>query len=168
MRISFPILASAATVALLAAGCAGPERKLGRGLNNITELARMGDLRRSVEQTTLWDGTEASYTTGFLRGLNRSLARTAVGAFEVITFPIPTPTYDAMLTPKSRLWPDHSIRTYKGAYGGLALPEAPVYPDSYKPGIMEGPLFDTDTNLGFTGGEVFPFAPGSRFRIFDD
>ena len=168
MRISFPILVSAATVALLTVGCAGPERKLGRGLSNITEFARMGELRRSVEQTALWDGTEAAYTTGFIRGFNRSMARTAVGAFEVLTFPIPTPTYDAMLTPKGRLWPDHSIRTYKGTYGGLALPEDPVYPDNFKPGFIEGPLRDTDTNLGFTGGEVCPYVPGSRFRIFND
>jgi hypothetical protein len=92
--------------------------------------------------------------------------RTAIGAYEVVTFPIPS--FKPLLTPKGRLWPDPSVRTYKYPYGGLALPEDPVYPDSFKPGIMEGTLFDTDTALGFTGGEVFPLIPGSRFRIFDD
>jgi hypothetical protein len=28
-------------------------------------------------------------------------------------------------------------------------------------------MFATDTNLGFSGGDVAPFIPGSRFRIFD-
>jgi len=126
----------------------------------------MGEIQRSVEQTALWDGADKAYTTGFMRGLNRSIVRTAVGAYEIVTCPIGP--YHALLTPKGRLWPDPSVRTYKFPHGGFALPEDPAYPDSFKPGIMEGPPFDTDTALGFTGGEVFPFFPGSKFRIFDD
>jgi putative exosortase-associated protein (TIGR04073 family) len=166
MRISSPLVVSAGTLVVLALGCAGPEQKLGRGLSNATELARMGELQRSVEQTALWDGVDKAYTTGVIRGLNRTVARTAIGLYEVVTCPIPP--YHPVLAPHGRLWPDPSIRTYKSPYGGLALPEDPVYPDSFKPGIMEGPPFDTDTSLGFTGGEVFPFVPGSKFRIFDD
>src|SRR5438445_7541400 len=62
------------------AGCAGPERKLGRGINNVLEFTRGGEIRRSMEQTALWDGTDAAYTTGFIRGFNRRVARTFVGA----------------------------------------------------------------------------------------
>jgi hypothetical protein len=28
-------------------------------------------------------------------------------------------------------------------------------------------VFETDINLGFSGGDVAPIIPGSRFRIFD-
>ena len=101
-----------AAAALVLTGCAGPERKFGRGLNNATEFARMGELRRSMEQTALWDGTDQAYTTGLFRGINRSLVRTGVGIYEVLTFPIA----------------------------------------------------DKD---GFSGGDIFPHVPGSRFRIFD-
>src|SRR5262245_44356616 len=67
-------------VGFLATGCAGPEQKFGRGLNNVTEFARLGEIRRSMEQTAIWEGTDKAYTTGFMRGLNRSLVRTGVGA----------------------------------------------------------------------------------------
>jgi putative exosortase-associated protein (TIGR04073 family) len=153
-----------ACVALV--GCAGPEKKLGRGLRNATEFARGGDIRRSMEQTALWDGTELAYTTGFIRGFNRSMARTAIGVYEIVTFPFPS--YDPLLTPESRMWPDHSIRTTKEPYGGLVLPADTVYPDSYKPRLISDSMFDTDTGLGFSGGDVIPFVPGSRFRIFDN
>jgi putative exosortase-associated protein (TIGR04073 family) len=168
MRISSAFLTLPGAALLLLVGCAGPEQKLGRGLGNITEFARLGEMQRSIEQTALWDGTDKAYTTGVIRGFTRSVARTAVGAFEVLTFPFPTPTYDAVLTPKARLWPDFSIRNYKASYGGLVLPEDPVYPDSFKPGLIAGPPFETDTALGFAGGEAFPFIPGSKFRVFDD
>lgn len=154
----------AASVALT--GCAGPEKKLGRGLRNATEFVRGGEIRRSMEQTALWDGSELAYTTGFIRGFNRSMARTAIGVYEVVTFPFPS--YEAKLTPENRLYPDPSIRTTKEPYGGLVLPEDPVYPDSYKPRLVSDSIFDTDTSLGFSGGDVLPFAPGSRFRIFDN
>ena len=29
-------------------------------------------------------------------------------------------------------------------------------------------MFDTDTYTGFSGGDVAPFIPGSRFRVFDN
>ena len=74
MRISLSLSIASAAVALLAVGCAGPEQKLGRGFNNLTEFARMGELRRGVEQTALWDGAESGYTTGAIRGFNRSMA----------------------------------------------------------------------------------------------
>jgi putative exosortase-associated protein (TIGR04073 family) len=132
----------AVTVGLLATGCAGPEQKFGRGMNNITEFARMGELRRSVEQTAVWESAEKGYTTGVMRGLNRSLARTAVGAYELITFPFPP-------------------------YDPVFFPADAVYPDSYRPNLIADPVFGQDAALGFSGGDVVPFVPGSRFRIFD-
>lgn len=153
---------------LLAAGCAGPEKKLGRGMLNVTEFARMGEMRRSMEQTALWENTDTVYTTGVIRGFNRSLVRTVVGAFEVATFPIPTPTYNAMFTSSQHLYPDPSVKTKSYPFGGMVLPEYPVYPDSYKPGLVSDSTFHTDTSLGFSGGDVAPFMPGSRFKIFDN
>ena len=33
--------------------------------------------------------------------------------------------------------------------------------------LISNPLFDTDTYTGFSGGDIAPFVPGSRFQIFD-
>lgn len=128
--------------ALLVTGCAGPEQKLGRGISNVTELTRMGELRRSVEQTAIWEGNEKAYTTGVIRGFNRSLVRTGVGLYEILTFPFP-------------------------GYDPVFLPADPVYPDSYTPNFIADPITSPDSALGFSGGDVVPFVPGSRFRIFD-
>ncbi len=145
MRKTFPLLAAVALAAVLAAGCAGPEHKFGRGMSNTFEIVRHGEARRNVEQTALIYGPEVAYTTGFVTGLNRTLARTGVGIYEVITFPFPP-------------------------YGPVAthyLAPNPVFPDNYTPALVEDSLFATDTNLGFSGGDVLPWLPGCRFRIFD-
>jgi hypothetical protein len=71
-----------------------------------------------------------------------------VGLAETLTFPIPTPTYDPICT--SYLSPD------------------PVFPESYKPGLIADPMFNTDTYTGFSGGDVAPWVPGSRFSIFNN
>ncbi len=145
MRTTFPFLAAVVIAGALASGCASAEKKFGRGVSNMLEFARLGEVRRSVEQTTLFDQPGGHYTAGFVKGLNRSLARTGLGIFEVVTAPLPP--YDPLLT------------------GYLKVD--PVYPDNYAPGILADSLFATDTNLGFSGGDVAPFIPGSRFRIFD-
>ena len=147
-------------------GCAGPEYKFGRGVYNLKEPIRGGEMRRSMEQTALWEGADAAYTTGFIRGLHRTIARTAIGAYEVVTAPFPP--YGPLLTSTNRLYPDFSIRNKTYPWGGMVLPEYPVYPDAYKPGIMSDSVFATDTALGFSGGDVFPMIPGSRFKIFDN
>ena len=164
MRIS-NLLAVLGAVALTA-GCAGPEKKLGRGMLNMTEFARGGEIRRSMEQTTLWENTESAYTTGFIRGFNRSLARTAIGIYEVVTFPIPS--YDPILTSTNRIYPDPNVRNRKFPFGGMVLSEYPTYPDSNRPQVLSDSLFDTDTALGFSGGDVAPMIQGSRFHIFDN
>jgi putative exosortase-associated protein (TIGR04073 family) len=130
---------------VLACGCANVENKFGRGMSNAFEPVRLGEMRRSIEQTALFDGPDAGYSTGFIKGLNRTLARTGIGIYEMVTAPFPP--YDPVFT----------------SY----LSPGPVYPDSYTPGIKEGSTFATDANLGFSGGDVAPLIPGSKFRIFD-
>jgi putative exosortase-associated protein (TIGR04073 family) len=142
----FSLLSMVAVLAVLSTGCAGPEKKLGRGVNNIYEPIRMAEWRRSIEQTTLENPRTANYHTGVVRGFNRTIARAGVGLYEIITFPFPP--YDPVFT-------DY-------------LKPNPQYPDSYKPGIFEDSIFATDTAIGFSGGEVAPFIPGSRFRVFDN
>jgi hypothetical protein len=73
------------------------------------------------------------------------LARTGIGIYEIVTAPFPP--YDPVAT----------------SY----LSPGPVYPDSYTPNIVEDSTFSTDANLGYSGGDVMPIVPGSRFRIFD-
>jgi putative exosortase-associated protein (TIGR04073 family) len=130
------------------AGCAGPEEKFGRGVANLTEFARGGELRRAVEQSVVsGDSPEFGYSAGFVHGINRSLERTAAGLYEVATFPIP----------------NHAA----GDYGPIMRPTNPVYPASYKPNWLAETTLSPDTSLGFAGGDIAPFIPGSRFRIFD-
>jgi putative exosortase-associated protein (TIGR04073 family) len=138
------LLAVVAVAALFTSGCAGPEDKLGRGMRNTFEIVRMGDMRRSVEQTAVFDSPEDGYTTGFIRGLDRSLARTGVGVYEMVTFPLPP---------------------YRPVFTDYLSPE-PVYPDSFKPGLASGSTFDTDTYTGFSGGTIAPWIPGNRFSVF--
>jgi putative exosortase-associated protein (TIGR04073 family) len=146
MRNALSFLGVAALATLLTSGCAGPEAKLGRGMSNFSEIVRGGELRRSVEQTAVFDSPDVGYTYGFVRGFDRSVARTGVGLFEIVTFPFP---------------PYHPIFT-------KYLAPEPVYPDNYKPGLLSDSMFDTDTYVGFSGGDVAPFVPGSRFKVFDN
>jgi putative exosortase-associated protein (TIGR04073 family) len=149
MRKTLPLFAALLATSLLMAGCAGPECKLGRGLRNTFEIVRGGEMQRSVEQSALFDSPDYAYTTGFIKGLDRTFARTGVGLYEVLTFPIPNGSrgYDPVCT-------DY-------------LAPNPVYADSYTPTLVEDQIFSTDTNLGFSGGDVAPGVPGSRFRLFD-
>jgi putative exosortase-associated protein (TIGR04073 family) len=145
MRKTLSLLAAVALAAGFATGCANTEKKFGRGMTNLAEPLRMGEIRRSMEQSALFAGPDAGYFTGFIRGFNRTLARTGVGIYEIATAPFPPydPVCTDYLTPK------------------------PVYPDNYTPNLVEDSTFATDTNLGFSGGDVMPLMPGSRFRIFD-
>ena len=119
--------------AVFAAGCAGPDQKLGRGLSNTCEVVRWGELRQNVEENAILKRPGHGYY-GFVHGLQRSLVRTGVGVYEVATFPIPNGTdptsYDPVLT------------KYYSA--------DPAYPLSYKPGTLSDALFDTES-----GGEFW-------------
>jgi putative exosortase-associated protein (TIGR04073 family) len=140
MRKTFFSLAWMGALAVLAAGCAGPEQKLGRGLNNTFEIVRGGEFRRTV-----------GYTAGAVRGLNRTLARTGIGLWEIVTCP----------------FPNHPNKDFSPVCTGYLNP-TPVYPDSYKPKLVADVIFATDTSIGFSGGDVAPMIPGSRFHIFDN
>ena len=50
----------AALGALFTAGCAGPEQRLGSGINNLTEFARLGEMRPSIEQNAVFDSPGAA------------------------------------------------------------------------------------------------------------
>jgi putative exosortase-associated protein (TIGR04073 family) len=145
MRNIFPFLAALAIAAALTSGCANTEKKLGRGISNTFEFARLGEMRRSVEQTTLFDRPGGHYTHGFIRGLNKTFARTGVGIYEVVTCPFPP--YDPVCT-------DY-------------LSPNPRYPDNYSPDILDDAMFATDSDMGFSGGDIAPWFPGSRFKIFN-
>jgi putative exosortase-associated protein (TIGR04073 family) len=139
---------------LLAAGCAGPEEKLGRGVNNVMEIVRFGEMRRSMEQTAVLGSPDSEFTTGAIKGMDRSVRRTAAGFYEVMTFP----------------FPNRSPKNYGPIFfsGDPALRQAdPVYPDSYKPALLSDQITSPDTSLGFGGGDIVPMIPGSRFHVFD-
>ena len=145
MRKTLPYFALSLIGVALVSGCANTERKFGRGMSNVFEIVRGGEFRRSMEQTALFEGPEAAYGYGFIRGINRTLARTGIGVYEVVTAPIPP--YDPVFT-------DY-------------FAPGPVYPDNYVPTLLEDSMFSTDTNLGYSGGDVIPMVPGSRFSVFD-
>jgi hypothetical protein len=48
------------------------------------------------------------------------------------------------------------------------LAPMPEYTDSYKPRKWDEPVFFTDDSLGFSGGDIAPWIPGSRFHVFDN
>ena len=139
---AFAVLGMACT---LVTGCANTEKKLGRGFTNTMEPIRLGEMRRSFEQAALFHGPDVGYAGGIVSGFSRTMARTGIGIYEIVTCPFPP--YDPVAT------------TY--------LNPAPAYPDAYKPGLVEDSAFATDSNLGFSGGDINPLVPGSRFRIFD-
>ena len=66
------MISMAALVGVLACGCTNMENKMGRGLDNSMEIVRCGELRRSVEQTALFDSPDEAYTTGVVRGFDRT------------------------------------------------------------------------------------------------
>jgi putative exosortase-associated protein (TIGR04073 family) len=146
MRNALYLLSAVTLAAVFASGCAGPEQKLGRGISNSAEIVRGGEWRRSVEQTAVFESPEAGRTVGFVTGFNRTMARTGLGLYEIITFPIP---------------PYHPIWT---SY----LAPNPAFPDCYRPGLPDDPLYDTDTYVGISGGDIAPLVPNSRFQVIDN
>ena len=146
MRKPFALLGAVLLAGVLVSGCAGPEKKLGRGVSNFFEIVRWGDTQREIEQASLFESPDIGMTGGFVRGFHKSLARTGIGLYEIVTFPIPT--YEPIAT------------NYISPH--------PVYPDSYKPGLMDDSIFATDSQVGFSGGEICPWIPGSRFKVFNN
>lgn len=145
------LLLMAGAAAVVITGCSGPEHKLARGFNNTLEVVRWGDLRHDVEADAVFSSPDVDYAYGAVHGFNQSLSRIGLGIYEVVTFPIPNPPH----------WNYKPVCT-------KYIPASPQYPESYKPGLISGSTFDTDTYTGFSGGDVAPFVPGSRFRVFDN
>lgn len=145
MRKLILALTAIAAVAGLA-GCAGPEKKLARGVDNTLEIVRWGDMRQSVEQDAVFSTPNVSYSHGIIHGFDQSVKRIGLGLYEVVTFPFPS---------------------YKPVLVNY-VPASPQYPESYKPGLVADAIYQTDTYTGFSGGDVAPFIPGSRFTVFDD
>jgi len=128
-------------VAVVLSGCTAAEKKLGRGINNFTEPVRMGEFQRSYEQAIVFDGPAAG-TTGIIRGVNRTIGRTVTGFVEIVTFPIPSDPY--------------------------VKPDKLVHTDAYKPRHHSPTIMAQDSKMGFdASGDVIPWAPGSRFSIFE-
>ena len=153
MLIKSSIFLPLIAVSCLLVGCAsrqstGAEQKLGRGINNMGEVIRFGELRRSIEQSAIFGSPDQSRAVGIIHGFNRSMARTGVGLYEVLTFPIP----------------NHSPHDY-GPVLGMG---DPTYPDSYRPSWGVTSTLSPNASLGFSGGDEAPLIPGSRFRVFDN
>jgi putative exosortase-associated protein (TIGR04073 family) len=75
-------------------------RKLNRGVYN----AGLGwsELPEGIQTVGNKHGVGAAATWGVLHGLGRAIQRTAVGVFEVVTFPIGVPhNFEPILEPKS-------------------------------------------------------------------
>jgi hypothetical protein len=160
MRKLIFLFAAVAGVAGLT-GCQGPEQKLSRGFNNTFEVVRWGDTRQSVEQSAVFSSSDyVDYSAGLVHGFDQSLKRIGLGIYETATFLIPNYSFD-----ESR-WTYGPILTHI-SQNVDGIPASPQYPDSYHPGLISGSTFDTDTYTGFSGGDVAPFIPGSRFQIFD-
>ena len=145
MRKLIFLFAAVVSVAGLT-GCAGPQRKLARGWDNTMELVRWGDMRQSVEQEAVFSGPDYTYSYGVIHGFGQSIGRAGLGVYEIVTFPIPS--YNPVCTTK--------------------IPAHPQCPDNYKPGLINDPLFGTDTYTGYSGGDIAPIIPGSRFKVFDN
>ena len=114
MRNVIPFLAVTALAALFTSGCA-PEQKLGRGVDNVYEAVRFGEMQRSIEQEGVLE-PEDGYAYGVIHGFDRSVARTGIGIYEVVTFPFP---------------PYHPVFTKYFTPG-------PAYPDSFTPRRYSG------------------------------
>jgi putative exosortase-associated protein (TIGR04073 family) len=157
MRI--PLMLALTVAATVLTGCGGVERKLGRGLNNSMEIFRGGEVRRSIEQTGLWEGADSAFTTGLVRGMGRTMVRTVVGFGEVISSPFP-PYHPYTIPDKWLRDPSNKLRAEPFTLN-------PAYPDTYTPRLFSDTIFHTDSRVGFSGGEIAPIVPGSRFRVFE-
>ena len=69
--------------------CNDPVKKLGRGICNCFTFPL--ELYTQVAQVNNDFGLFSAATWGILKGLGMSAVRLAVGAYEVVTFPIPIP-----------------------------------------------------------------------------
>jgi len=144
MRNIIPLFAVATLAALFTAGCAGPEQKMGRGVSNTLAIVNLGEINRGVEQAVVMGEPGPGHATGLIHGFDQSMKRLGMGIYEIVSFPFPP--YRPVLT--------------------KYVPPSPQFPDSYHPGFMDSSTFQTDAYFGFSGGDIAPMVPGSRFVVF--
>ena len=74
-----------------------PIKKLGRGVANLG--LGWSVLLTTIEDTGKSDGVFAAVTYGIFKGVAKAIQRTLVGAYEIISFPLPAPQdYKPILT----------------------------------------------------------------------
>jgi putative exosortase-associated protein (TIGR04073 family) len=66
----------------------GPTRKLGRGLGNIA--FGLTELPDSMMSVNFFEGNNAAFSYGIVRGLGRTFARLGYGLYDVFLFPVPS------------------------------------------------------------------------------
>ena len=83
---ALPIPAASADTRMRSGGAV---RKLGRGVVNL--VTGWVEIPRRIDETSWDQGMAAGMTWGLLRGLGYGFIRTAAGAYEMVTFPVPAP-----------------------------------------------------------------------------
>ena len=74
-----------------------PVKKLGRGVCNIVTCPL--ELFKGIQDAHNENGLFAALTWGLIKGTVNTVIRAFVGAYEVVTFPIPAPSnYEPILT----------------------------------------------------------------------
>jgi putative exosortase-associated protein (TIGR04073 family) len=66
----------------------GPTRKLGRGLGNIAY--GITELPDSMMSVNYFEGNNAAFSYGIVRGLGRMFARLGYGLYDTLLFPVPS------------------------------------------------------------------------------
>ena len=80
-------------------------RKVGRGVANIATSAF--EIPISIQEKFYSDGPMAACTYGLVDGIYKLIRRTVVGAYEIITFPIPFPAdYAPIVEPEFLFAPE--------------------------------------------------------------
>ena len=80
-------------------------RKLGRGLANVATGAI--EIPKAVQETFYEEGPVAAVSWGLMDGVYKFFARTLVGVYEVVTFPIPFPADYAPIVEPEFLFSPH-------------------------------------------------------------
>ena len=90
--------------------------KAGRGLAALTTAFL--EIPDNIKRTTEEEGAPAGWTKGFAMGLGMTVMRPSVGAYELITAPIPAPAnYAPILKPE---YPWSYFSRYESEEPGLA------------------------------------------------
>lgn len=77
----------------------GAVKKLGRGVVNL--VTGWVEIPKRIDETSWDQGMAAGMTWGLLRGLGYGFIRTAAGAYEMVTFPVPAPpNYAPVIEPE--------------------------------------------------------------------